>query len=179
MSIDKNSLLITEAEPESDIQHWLCHQASLTEKLQFSTGQAEVEVLHLAWGRPSWWDKQVIKIKDSAVYRREILMFSGDLPCWYARTIIPQNCYDLDPAFFGRLKQQSLNHLIFNEPKVKRCQLFHYQIDKHCLEMYWLPEHLITGDEKFWLRYSEFSFMNKASFYLCEILLTHHLRQVQ
>ena len=179
MSIDKPSLLITEAEPDPYILSWLTHDTSLTAKLKKVSGEASLSLLSAKWSVPDWWDKMVLKIRDERVYRREILMSSASMPCWYARTLIPESCYHLDQVFFNRLKQESLNHLIFDEDKVQRTSLFHYFINEHCIETHWLPDHFLTDPTPLWLRFSEFNFMNKATFYLCEVLHAHHLRQLE
>src|SRR4051812_43180860 len=82
---------------------WLKHKLSLSEKLQQATGEANLKVLDQTWCSSTWWDRQVLQLKPSLLFKREILMSSQGYPCWYARTIIPQHCYELDSNFFNRL----------------------------------------------------------------------------
>ncbi|QDP72664.1 chorismate lyase [Legionella israelensis] len=180
MSINQDSLLITHVQPEAKLVPWLLHQGSLTEKLKHHTGQADLAVLAMGWRLPAWWDQFVLNIRYQPVYHREILMYSQAMPYWYARTIIPEQCYFLEPHFFNRLQHESLANLIFDEPKVKRVQFFHYPIGVNCIETYWLPETLsLNIHDVFWVRLAHFSFMQQASFFLCEILFTENIRQIK
>ena len=106
-----------------------------------------------------------------AVMHREIVMYSRQIPCWYARTIIPIRTYQENGTFFDRLKHESLGNLIFNEPRVERSVMLNYAIDDRCLEYYWIPDCLVTKGHKYWLRLSVFTFADSSPFCLVEILL--------
>lgn len=180
MPINQNTLLMNDIQPDERLIPWLQHQESLTEKLRVHRKETELTVLAMEWRSCAWWEQFVLNIRNQAVYRREILISSHSIPYWYARTVIPEQCYLLDECFFSRLKSESLANLIFNEPKVERIDFFYYPVGKNAIERYWLPETIVCNSADFlWARMAEFSFMQQARFYLCEVLLTGHIRQIE
>jgi chorismate lyase len=105
------------------------------------------------------------------VMQRNIMMVAWQIPCWYARTIIPDSTYQAYRLLFERLKHESLGDLIYNEPKIKRNSMVNYVIDSHCLEYHWLPDSLQDKNGQFWVRLSVFTIADNSPFYLVEILL--------
>ncbi len=171
MPINSHSIFTINTQSPEQLTEWLNSHASLTDKLQQIKGDAQVELLSQHWTSTGWWDRALLQIQDTLVFQREIMMKSHGVAYWYARSIIPKKCYDLDPAFFGRLKNESIKNLIFNEEKVHRIQWISYPVDQQCLEYYWVKRNLSTVDGVLWVRLAEFSFQQKESFYLIEIML--------
>src|SRR5690348_10114562 len=101
---------------ESAIEEWLLHEGSLTEKLKEKSGEAKLHLVSQNWCKPNWWDKYLLKVTHGLVWERVILMYSKQTPYWYARSVIPQNCYSLNRNFFDRLQTESIRDLIFDEP---------------------------------------------------------------
>lgn len=153
------------------LSHWIHHQGPLTDKLQASVGTTALKVLSQQWQSASYWEKQVLLLKNQQVFQREILMTSQDKVYWYAKTIIPQSCYQLDTKFFQRLENESIRTLIFDTKEVHKANRIVYPIDDTCLEFYWLKHYLPESSGIFWVRFSELVFLNTSSFYLVEILL--------
>lgn len=154
-----------------NLQAWLNHRASLTEKLKRESGEAELQVLNQAWSKPNWWDKFTLGLGVAPVIHRDVLMFSQQLPTWFARTIIPQYCYEVNKQLFDRLREESLGAIVFNAPTIEREFLLHYAINEACLEYQWLPAALKDCKEPLWLRLSIFTIAKESKFYLVEILL--------
>lgn len=171
MPINTHSIFTINAQNSEQLSEWLNSHASLTDKLQQIKGDAQVELLSQCWTNTGWWDRALLQIQDTLVFQREIMMKSHGIAYWYARSIIPKKCYDLDPTFFGRLKNESIKNLIFNEEKVHRIQWISYPVDQQCLEYYWVKRNLNSVDGVLWVRLAEFSFQQKESFYLIEIML--------
>ncbi|KTD68092.1 MULTISPECIES: chorismate--pyruvate lyase family protein [Legionella] len=171
MPINPQSIFTVNAQSSEHLSEWLNHQASLTDKLYQIKGDAQIELISQCWVNTDWWDKNLLQIQDEMAFQREIIMKSGGVAYWYARSIIPKKCYDLDPAFFGRLKDESIKNLIFNEEKVHRLKWFSYPADQQCLEYYWVKRHVNSVNGVLWVRLAEFSFQQKESFYLVEIML--------
>ncbi|ARG97425.1 chorismate--pyruvate lyase family protein [Legionella micdadei] len=177
MSIDIAHLLQAHHNPPDNLLPWLTHQASLTDKLQALSGDAELVVLKQYWTAPNWWDKHTLGISEKPILHREILMSSHQIPCWYARTIVPEHTYQASHRFFNRLTQESLGVIIFNEPRIKRVQLVNYQITSQCIEYHWLnPFLVLKKEEQFWARLSIFNTDVMFNFYLIEILLPGLMR---
>jgi chorismate--pyruvate lyase len=166
----KTVLPIKNQTPEA-LLPWLTHQDSLTELLKSKAGDARLALLRQAWDAPNWWDKQTFVLDDSPLIHREILMWAHKDPCWYARTIIPQATYQLEPAFFDRLQSEPLGALIFNEDKIKRIALTPYPISKETIEYHWVTPHITPLGEYLWARQSLFTFCEEGFFCLIEIFL--------
>lgn len=171
MSINLDSLVTIKAPTSKQFDEWLNHQDPLTDKLKKITGDAQLGFISQQWVHSGWWNKQVLNISDKKVLQREIIMKSHNIAYWYARSIIPQKCYDLDPTFFDRLNNESLKSLIFGEDRVVRLNRICYPIDQQCLEFHWVKNILNFVEGILWVRLAEFSFHKKESFYLAEVFL--------
>lgn len=179
--LDIDTLFPVASTAADSLLPWLKHQESLTDRLRTKAGNVHLEVLGQYWTSPNWWDKQVLHIQDEAVLHREILMWSADEPCWYARTIIPKTTYNANSEFFERLKNESLGLLIFNQPKVKRVSFVYYPIDSNSIEYHWLKEITENDSPILWVRMSIFTIENHDStkdlpFCLVEIMLPGLMR---
>ena len=154
---------------------WLTYQQALTKRLDTLAGNSRLQVLSHAWGAADRWDKDVLMLKDTQIIHREILMWAQDVPCWYARTILPQTTYEANHLFYDRLANETLGDLIFNTPKLERLSLIHYNMQPESTEATWvmnaLAEHPYESQETHWIRSSAFSLENASPFYLVEILL--------
>ena len=164
------------AETEPSWLSWLLYEDPLTERLQQNVKEARVQLIHQRWQAPDWWDTHVLQLNDDIVFHREILMCSGQEAYWYARTIIPKNTFLSDVCFFNRLQNESLSKLIFNEPKVQRIHLFHYPIDRQCIEYYWPEESLLENIDLLWARMSLLMFQETYPFFLVEMLFPTLMR---
>lgn len=167
--LDFSKLLINQT-PTNELKQWLDCDSPITDRLSQLTGDAHLALLSQQWVKANWWDLYVLNIKDSHVFQREILMTSHDRPYWYARTIIPQSAYALDPDFFDRLNKESIRNLIFNQKHVSKVNKLVYPIDPRCIEFYWLKKYISDKEGVLWVRIHEFKFYKKASFYLIELL---------
>lgn len=171
MLINPEQILTSAHDIPSFLLAWVAHDGSLTKKLKHEFGDASVQVLKQSWVAAGWWEKHVLNIDDEMVRHREILMWSKNEPCWYARTIIPYSSYHTKELFFDRLNTESLDKLIFDNNRINRFMLMNYSITSHCLEYYWV-EKLIFGDTKVrWVRLSGFTLDINSPFYLIEIML--------
>jgi chorismate lyase len=151
---------------------WICHQASLTEKLRQIAGEAVVQVISQGWTNPGIWDTQVLHGSDRRIWCREIIMSANAVSCWYARSVFPEATYAAHPAFFEQLKRVSLGELIFNSPAIQRESMIDYAIDGNALEYQWLPDSIKPDPaQRLWLRRSTFTMDRAAPFYLMELFL--------
>lgn len=171
MQINGHKLLNLNIKEPQALSPWIHHKESLTDKLQAEKGHAKLELLQQGFQRPDWWAINLLMLTDTLVYQREIMMRSHGLACWYARTIIPASCYQFGKAFFQRLEQESVRNLIFDNADVHKVQKLSYSIDASCQEFYWVKKYIPNLEGNLWVRYSELSYKNFASFYLLELLL--------
>lgn len=183
MRIQIDKLLQIPNSPTESQNFWLNYGLSLTEELKSQSGEAELEVLSQTWTQPNWWDKFTLGLSDAPLIHRDILMFSQQIPCWFARTIIPEDTYNKNRAIFDRLAEESLGCIVFNEPTIKRELIHNYAINDRCLEYHWLPEQLKKSftNQKIILdlRLSIFKIAEKTSCCLVEILLPGLLKVVK
>lgn len=170
MSGISESNLIINSDISPKLNSWLQHNQPITDKLKSSTGAAQLEVHSQKWTTTTWWDTYFLYIMEKTIFQREITMKSRGQPFWYARSVIPQSCYEIDSNFFQRLQHESIRNLIFNEPKVHLIQRKIYPISAQCIEYHWIARCLSSVPEILWGRLAEFCFQSKGSFYLLEIL---------
>lgn len=171
MQINGHKLLDLNIQEPQALSPWIHHQDPLTDKLQAEKGEIQLQLLQQSWQRPDWWTVNLLSITDNLVYQREIIMRSQGVACWYARTIIPESCYRYGEKLFKRLEQESVRNLIFDNAEVHKVQRLSYPVDANCQEFYWVKKHLPNVKGTLWVRYSELSYKNSASFYLLELLL--------
>jgi chorismate--pyruvate lyase len=167
-SIDEFSL--AQSNLPVSLKPWMICQSSLTEKLKALSGEADIEVLAQHWRYTNEWEKQALHLEQQMVFHREIVMWSHDKPCWYARTIIPKATYAAGAPIFNRLATESLGALIFNEHAIKRVQLSHYPITQDSIEYDWLNPSWRTQALIFGVRLSTWM-IDVNPFFLIEILL--------
>ncbi|MBA2649953.1 MAG: chorismate lyase [Legionella sp.] len=148
---------------------WINHQHSLTDKLQAIHPDIVLKRMSQEWTKPSWWDTHHLKIYTDALFQREVILYSQNIAYWYAKTIIPKPCYDLNPAFFNRLERESLRNLIFDGQEVHRVHRSAYLINDTCIEFYWVKKYFPQITQDLWVRFSEYSY-KELSFYLLEML---------
>lgn len=170
MQIDDKHILTADVQAPLGLSQWLNHELSLTDKLVNCTGNAELEVISQRWATTSYWDRNVLNIVEPQVFQREILMRSHGKEYWYARSLIPQSCYEANPEFFDRLKNESIRNLIFNNPEVVRSQLVTYPVNSHCLEYYWVKNHLPSVNGPLWVRFCRYLYAGIQPFFLFELL---------
>lgn len=152
---------------------WLLNQQSMTDKLKKETkAVVTLSVLRQWWGPVGLWEKNVLQMKASKVFRREIRVSAGSCPCWFARTVVANSTYQNYEGIFQRLERESLGEIIFSDKRIQRHSLISYPINDQCMEYYWLGSQLSNEDKtELWIRLSEFSIEGSSFFYLMEILL--------
>ncbi|OGV51635.1 MAG: hypothetical protein A3F46_08370 [Legionellales bacterium RIFCSPHIGHO2_12_FULL_42_9] len=164
--------------PPEKVIPWLCYEESLTEKLKKTTGDASIQVLGYGLQRPHSWEKRVLGIQEPLEFIREIVMYSHEARCWYARTIAPESTYQIHPDFFARLEKNALHVMLFQEELAVRKSMHCYGVGKKELEFSWvkrfvspLDMNLSENNLPLWVRRCCFLIGGKEPFYLVEIFL--------
>lgn len=170
MSGISSANLIIDTEVPPRLAAWLSCVEPLTDKLKVLTGNACIKLCSQLWTASTWWDRYFLHIDEDSIFQREILMQSNQSTFWYARTVIPQSCYEVESDFFDRLEQESIRNLIYNESRVALTQRMIYSINAQCME-YCLVKNVVSVlPETLWVRLTEFNFQKSSSFYLLEVL---------
>ncbi|WP_298624209.1 chorismate lyase [uncultured Legionella sp.] len=171
MSLNNQSIFSPDIQEPDSLMEWREHTGSLTDKLYDARGSTDLEVIAQNWSNRDWWEHYFLKIKSNRVFLREIVMKNAGVEYWYARTIIPQSCYDLNTEFFKRLEHESIRNLIFGEESVKRLNRVCYPVNSENIEYHWVKNHIKSVSGILWVRLAEYAVHNKESFFLIEILL--------
>lgn len=150
---------------------WLECTEYLMEKLRARSGDATLHVLHQGWYEASIWDQETLKVPAQKVIYRDIIVTAWEQPCWYARTVLPEETYQKHAILFERLKTEPLGNLIFNEPSIDRLSIRYAPIEHQSVEYTWLTQDLHQDISPLWVRYSEFRVHKNWPFFLCEIML--------
>lgn len=158
---------------------WLTHPGSLTAKLKDARGDAHVQVIKQDWRLANCWDGSVLGIHRHPVLQRDILMRSNGIPCWFARSVIPQSTFTSNTGVFKRLDNEALGDIVFNHAQIERTSLTHYAICSHCIEYYWPASGLVSNATSLWLRLSTFSIRRHFPFFLAELFLPTMLEVLQ
>lgn len=143
---------------QQGLRSWLVYPQRLTDRLAIEAGDASLHLLNQELVGPIW--------------QREIIITANGVPCWYARTVVPEITYVSCQDFFDQLKTKALGALIYNSAIVQRTSLVHYPIGHASAEFRWLPESIQRScDHALWLRSSSFRLRENYPFYLKEIFL--------
>lgn len=156
--------------PPLNLISWLSYTKSLTNRLKEVSGEAKLKILLQKKIKTCWWGRYFLGVEEGEVIQRDIEVFSGQHPCWFARSIIPLSTYENNLDFFSRLANESLGEIVFNNSVVQRLSLMYYDIDCSKLEYHWLMKYGYERKDRLWGRLSVF-LINKNYFYLIEILL--------
>lgn len=161
------------------LQPWLAHKGSITDKLKTRVATCRLDVLNHTWEQTHAWDTQLLSLtKNTTVLHRDILMWAEGEPCWYARTILSQAVFDTEASLFKRLETTPLGELIHTHPEIQRTQIKPYLITPKMPEYVYLKQALKHSTPKapLWGRVSTFTIRNQFDFYLLEIFLPGLLR---
>lgn len=167
----KERIPITDVIPPNNLISWLTYQEMLTTKLYNCSQNTSLKVLKHDFFKSNWWDRYVLGISSHSILHREVVVSAWNIPCWYARTIIPKETYYNHSKLFITLENKSLGEIIFSTKNgVKRSYLKYYAIDTSSIEYNWLDVDLTKSNSQLWARLSKFT-INSDFFYLFEVFL--------
>ena len=149
---------------------WLRYTSIISDRLKSICQKVEMQILAQQWIIPGAWEKAVFSIQ-TACFQRDILMLGEGSPCWFARTLIPEQSMEHDKFFFEQLQHKPLSYLIYDEPRVFRVLMHSYSIDKHYPEYAWLAKDWHQCRQMLWVRRSTFQLDKQHAFYLTEVFL--------
>lgn len=104
------------------LRSWLLDHGSLTERLiTASDGQFRVEVLNQRWELPRLSEANALGIPCRRLALvREVLLYGGDQPWVYARSILPMSTLTGRLHALRKLDNRPLGALLFNDPSMQR-----------------------------------------------------------
>ena len=107
--------------PET-LRPWLFAEGSLTQRLIALSGDRfRVQVLAQCWQRPAPAEAHLLGQPPTArALIREVILFGGDQPWVYARSILPASTLTGDLRRLRKLQNSSLGALLFTYPDLHR-----------------------------------------------------------
>lgn len=175
MSLDFSNEITVNGVPE-ELKPWIFANTSLTKKLRELMVRVEVNVLSQGWFECSWWEKYALML-DGMVFVRQITMMGNGGPCWYARSVIPDECYRCNRDFFEQLTTKSLGQILYSHPEVVRTDLNYYAVTVNAIEYYWTADALegMLQEPLLWVRRTRYVLRGQA-FFLFEVFLPEFIR---
>jgi chorismate--pyruvate lyase len=140
------------------LRAWLLAEGSLTQLLiKASAGAFRVQRITQDWQRPTLSEARLLGIApDSLALVREVILWGGDQPWVYGRSIMPARSLDGDLRRLRRLQNSSLGALLFRYPNLHRAPFQLAQIDGNAL-----PDE-VRCDASLWGRRSRFELRHRA-----------------
>lgn len=110
--------------PEN-IVPWLFDQGSLTRRILLNcNGQFRVEVLSQNWQRPMLNEAVRLGVHaEQYAFIREVLLYCGDVPWVYARSVLPHKTLTGKRRRLGKLGNRPLGEILFSDPNIQRDDL--------------------------------------------------------
>ncbi|MFP3873014.1 MAG: chorismate--pyruvate lyase family protein [Thiohalophilus sp.] len=108
--------------PLPAIREWLFDTGSLTRRLQQTCdGEFRVEVVAQGWQRPLLNERRRLALPTRRLALvRQVYLYCDDLPCVFARTIIPRQTLSGAERHLAVLGNRPLGALLFADPRMHR-----------------------------------------------------------
>jgi chorismate--pyruvate lyase len=119
-------------EVPAEIAPWLFEQGSLTRRiLLHCNNKFRVEVLSQKWQRPML--NEALRLDahpEHYALIREVLLYCGDTPWVFARSVLPRKTLTGPRRFLGKLGNRPLGEILFSDPNIMRDDLEIAEIKK-------------------------------------------------
>ncbi|MCW8900479.1 MAG: chorismate lyase [Gammaproteobacteria bacterium] len=155
-----------------EITPWLFEHGSLTRRiLQHCTKNFRVEVLSQNWQRPMLNEALRLGVHpEHHALIREVLLYCGDTPWVFARSVLPRKTLTGPRRFLGKLGNRPLGEILFSDPSIQRDALEVAEIKKGQRMFSCATQPLKTPPDFVWGRRSVF-YLHKKSLLVNEVFL--------
>ena len=166
-----HELLMSHTVP-ADIAPWLFEQGSLTRRILLNcTKKFRVEVLSQKWERPMLNEALRLGVHpEHHALIREVLLYCGDNPWVFARSVLPRKTLTGPHRFLGKLGNRPLGEILFSDPNIQRDALEIAKIYKSQRMYSCATGCLINLPDFVWGRRSVF-YLHKKSLLVNEVFL--------
>lgn len=108
-----------------DIAQWLFDEGSLTKRIQQRCCERfSVKVLSQRWQRPMLNEAVRLGVRaEQQALIRQVLLFCGDIPWVFARTVIPLVTLSGSQRFLANLGNRPLGAVLFADPSILRDEM--------------------------------------------------------
>ena len=126
-----HNALVSHSVP-AEIAPWLFDQGSLTRRILLCCKKKfRVEVLSQKWQRPMLNEALRLGVHpEHHALIREVLLYCGDSPWVFARSVLPRKTLTGRRRFLGKLGSRPLGEILFSDPNIQRDALEIAQIRK-------------------------------------------------
>lgn len=156
----------------TDISPWLFDQGSLTRRIiSRCTNNFRVEVLSQKWQRPLL--NEALRLgahPEHLALIREVLLFCGDTPWVFARSVLPRKTLSGRRRFLGKLGSRPLGEILFSDPNIVRDDLEVAEIKKGQRMYRCATQSLKQMPDSIWGRRSVF-YLHKKPLLVNEVFL--------
>ena len=148
---------------QDEIAPWLFDHGSLTRRIVSNcTNKFRVEVLSQKWQRPMLNEALRLDVHpEHHAFIREVLLYCGDMPWVFARSVIPHKTLTGPRRSLGKLGSRPLGEILFSDPSIQRDALEVAEINKGQRMFACATQCLLTPPESVWGRRSVFYLHNK------------------
>lgn len=155
-----------------EIAPWLFDQGSLTQRILFHCqNKFRVEVLSQEWKRPMLNEALRLGIHpEHHALIREVLLYCGDTPWVFARSVLPRKTLTGRRRFLGKLGSRPLGEILFSDPNIQRDDLEVAQIKKGQRMFNCATNFLVDTPDYVWGRRSIF-YLHKKPLLVNEVFL--------
>jgi len=155
-----------------EISPWLFDQGSLTRKIVLSCkNKFRVEVLSQQWQRPMLNEALRLGVHpEHHALIREVLLYCGNKPWVFARSVLPRKTLTGQRRFLGKLGSRPLGEILFSDPNIQRDALEVAEIKKGQRMFKCATESLVQVPKSVWGRRSVF-YLHKKPLLVNEVFL--------
>ena len=161
-----------------DIAPWLFDEGSLTRRILLNCNKKfEVKVLSQQWQRPML--NEALRLgahPEHLALIREVLLYCGDTPWVFARSVLPRKTLTGPRAFLGKLGSRPLGEILFSDPNIQRDALEIAEIKKGQRMFDCATAHLKQAPNSVWGRRSVF-YLHKKPLLVNEVFLPSILKK--
>ena len=161
-----------------EIVPWLFDEGSLTRRILFHCkNEFRVEVLSQKWERPMLNEAFRLGVhSEHHALIREVLLYCGDKPWVFARSVLPRKTLTGRRRFLGKLGNRPLGEILFSDPNIQRDDLEVAEIKKGQRMYNCATKSLVDVPDSVWGRRSIF-YLHKKPLLVNEIFLPSILEQ--
>lgn len=155
-----------------EIEPWLFDQGSLTRRIILNCKKEfRVEVLSQDWQRPMLNEAMRLGVHaEHFALIREVLLFCGDTPWVFARSVLPHKTLTGPRRMLGKLGNRPLGEILFSDPGIQRDALEIACIKKDQRMFSCATGRLENSPESVWARRSVF-YLHKKPLLVNEVFL--------
>jgi chorismate--pyruvate lyase len=124
-SLWRDAKALRKTQVSNRLRIWLLDSGSLTRRLRgLCPGQFRVKIITQGWAAPLINEAHHLNIAaQRRIFRREVVLYCGERPMVYARTVIPARTLRGRLSHLANLGEKPLGEVLFTDPHILRRDL--------------------------------------------------------